>query len=57
MVWALVGWGIDHQLKALFGRGQLWDVVVGMGSADMLLHGTISFFLIEKKKEYEMHAV
>lgn len=45
---SLIGWGIDHQLEALFGRGQLWDVVIGMGTSDVLLHRTVSFFLIDK---------
>jgi hypothetical protein len=35
-------------MKALFGGGELGDVVFGVSTADMLLHGAISFFL---KKE------
>ena len=41
----LVGRGVDHQLEALLGGGQLGDVVVWVGTADMLLHGAIPFFL------------
>lgn len=33
----------DHQEKALFGSRELRNVVVGMGSSNMLLHGAIPF--------------
>ena len=36
---------VDHQRKALLGRGELRDVVLGVGAADMLLHGAISLLL------------
>jgi hypothetical protein len=32
-------------LEALLGGGQLRDVVLGMGSTDVLLHGAITLFL------------
>lgn len=44
----LVEWRVDHQLKAFLGRGELWDVVAGVSTADVLLHGTVSFFLDSK---------
>lgn len=42
---SLVEWRVDHQLKAFLGRGELWDVVAGVSTTDVLLHGTVSFFL------------
>ena len=39
--------GRDHQLEALLGSGQLRDVVLGMRSTDVLLHGAISLFLAD----------
>lgn len=40
------GWrGINHELEALFCRRQFRNVMFGMRSADMLLHGAISLFL------------
>lgn len=33
----------DHQEKAFFGSRELRNVVVGMGPADVLLHGAIPF--------------
>jgi hypothetical protein len=52
--WCLVGSSflgrrIDHEKKALFCGGELGDVVFGMGSTDMLLHGAISLFLEWRK--------
>ena len=43
--WALVGWGGDHELEALFGGRQLRDVVFGVGAADVLLHGAEALLL------------
>lgn len=49
--WALIrlsslrGRGIDHEEEALLGGGKLGDVMFGMGSSDMLLHGAIPLFL------------
>ena len=37
--------GIDHQLEAFLGRWKLWNVVVRMCSANVLLHRTIALFL------------
>lgn len=42
---ALVGGSIDHQQEALFGGGQLGDVVIGMRVTDVFLHGAKAFFL------------
>lgn len=42
---ALVGRGVDHQQEALLGGRELRDVVVWVGTADVLLHGAIAFFL------------
>lgn len=41
---ALVGRGVDHQQEALLGGRELRDVVVWVGTADVLLHGAIAFF-------------
>jgi hypothetical protein len=35
---------VDHKKKALFGCGKLGDVVLGMRSTDMLLHGAVPLF-------------
>jgi len=43
--WSLGGRGVDHQDEALLGRWELGNVVFGVGTADMLLHGAISLFL------------
>lgn len=42
---SLGGRGVDHQDEALLGRWELGDVVLGVGTTDMLLHGAISLFL------------
>ena len=42
---SLVEWRVDHQLKAFLGRGELRDVVTRVSTADVLLHGAVSFFL------------
>lgn len=36
---------VDHEQEALFRRRELRDVVLGVRSADVLLHGAVSFFL------------
>lgn len=41
----LVQRGIDHQLEALLRGRKLGDVVAGVSSSDMLLHGAIAFLL------------
>lgn len=41
----LLWWSVDHQREALLGSGELRDVVLGMGTADVLLHGAISLLL------------
>jgi len=38
-------WRVDHQVEALLGGRQLWDIVFGMRSADVLLHGAEALFL------------
>lgn len=41
-----LGWrGIDHELEALLGGRQLRDVVFGMRTTDMLLHGAVALLL------------
>jgi hypothetical protein len=42
---ALVGSRVDHQRKALFGGGELRDVVLWMCAADVLLHRAILLLL------------
>lgn len=41
----LRGIAIDHKQEAFLGRRKLGNVVVGMSSADMLLHGTKALLL------------
>lgn len=41
----LVQRGIDHQLEALLRGRKLGDVVAGVSSSNMLLHGAIAFLL------------
>jgi len=48
VVAALLGRGADHEQEALLGRGELGDVMLRMGAADMLLHGAISLFLCDE---------
>lgn len=38
-------WGADHQREALLGGGQLRDVVLWVGAADVLLHGAVPLLL------------
>lgn len=38
---ALVWRGVDHQREALLSGRQFGDVVLGMGAADVLLHGAV----------------
>jgi hypothetical protein len=40
------GRGVDHELEALFRRRELGDVMLGMGSTYVFLHGAISLFLL-----------
>lgn len=47
---SLVRWCIDHGLEALLRRRQLREVVFGMGTADMLLHGTIPLLLLSQPR-------
>lgn len=42
---SLGGGSVHHQGEALFGGGELGNVVLGVGTADVLLHGTVSFLL------------
>lgn len=35
----------DHELETLLRRGQLRDVVFGVGATDVLLHGAVTLFL------------
>lgn len=44
---ALIRRGGDHQQEALLGRRQLRDVVVRMGTANVLLHGAKAFLLLQ----------
>lgn len=37
--------GADHKQEALFGGGQLGNVVLGMCATDMLLHGAVPLLL------------
>ena len=37
-----------HELKALLRRRQFRDIVLGVGSADMLLHGAEALFLLDE---------
>jgi len=39
---AVRGRSIDHEKKAVFGRRELGDVMLGMGAAYVFLHRTIS---------------
>lgn len=41
-LWPFVWRGRYHQLKALLRGRQLREVVFGMGTADMLLHGAVA---------------
>lgn len=43
--WSLAWRGVDHQEKTLFSRRELGNVVLGMRSTNMLLHGTIPLLL------------
>ena len=42
---AFRGRRVDHQRKALLGGRQLGDVVVRVGTADVLLHGAVALLL------------
>lgn len=42
---SILRWCINHQEKALLCCGKLRDVMLRVGSPDMLLHGAISLFL------------
>lgn len=41
----LFGRSGDHQQEALFGSRELRDVVVGVGTSNVFLHGPIALFL------------
>jgi hypothetical protein len=36
---------VDHKIEALLGGGELGDVVVRVGAADVFLHGAVPLFL------------
>ena len=36
---------VDHKKKAILSRGELGDIVIGVCSANVLLHGAVPFFL------------
>lgn len=42
---SLIGRGGDHEQEAFLGSRELRDVVVGMRTANVLLHGAITFLL------------
>lgn len=43
--WRRRGRSIDHHDEALLGRRELRNIMLGMGTTDMLLHGAISLLL------------
>lgn len=41
----MCGRGCDHQLETLLCGREFWDVVIGVGSTNVFLHGAISLLL------------
>ena len=44
-LWAFVRWSRYHQLKTLLGGRQLREIVLGVGTANVLLHGAVALLL------------